>query len=319
MRTKVYNSPMGKIFVIGGANIDLQGSVKDEIIMHDSNIGRVSYSFGGVARNIAENLCLLGEDVSFCSIFGNDSFGKDMFSYCRAVGMDLSYSKTVEANSSMYLAVMDKDNDMVLGINDMRLLENLDNSTLSKVLDSAGKDDIILLDTNLNEEQLGYCFNKAKAPVYVDPISINKAGRIKNYLSRIELLKPNAYEAGYLSGIPCDTKENIKKNLEYFLDQGVKKIVISLGKEGFAFGEKGNLKKIAYKEVEMKNATGAGDSFLAGLVSRLNRKESLEEACKFASGCSVLTILSVFTVSENMSEENVKEIVKNTEFNIEVL
>ena len=69
---------MNKVYIIGGANIDIIGSSLKPLLVHDSNPGKISLSFGGVGRNISENLALLKEDIYFCSIFSNDSFGKMM-------------------------------------------------------------------------------------------------------------------------------------------------------------------------------------------------------------------------------------------------
>ncbi|MEA4820923.1 MAG: PfkB family carbohydrate kinase, partial [Erysipelotrichales bacterium] len=56
------------IYVIGGANIDIQGTPFEKLKYKDSNPGIISYSFGGVARNVAENLARLGDNVNFISV-----------------------------------------------------------------------------------------------------------------------------------------------------------------------------------------------------------------------------------------------------------
>ena len=60
---------MSRVYVIGGANIDIQGYSHKPLMFQDSNVGSVSYSYGGVARNIAENLVMVDvngqEDLLF--------------------------------------------------------------------------------------------------------------------------------------------------------------------------------------------------------------------------------------------------------------
>ena len=50
------------IVVVGGANMDISGRPDAPLVAQDSNPGKVRLSPGGVARNIAHNLALLGED-----------------------------------------------------------------------------------------------------------------------------------------------------------------------------------------------------------------------------------------------------------------
>ena len=69
----------------------------------------------------------------------------------------------------------------------------------------------------------------------------------------------------------------------------------------------------------MKNATGAGDSFIAALVYARWQGKNLEEAVKFACAAASVTVESVFTVSENMNYENVKSRMDSWKFEKEIL
>ena len=65
-----------KAAVIGGLNADIWGRPSGPIILRDSNPGSVTLTPGGVGRNIAHDLCLLGLDVSLVSAVGVDSNGE---------------------------------------------------------------------------------------------------------------------------------------------------------------------------------------------------------------------------------------------------
>ena len=67
---------MGKILVIGGANIDILGISSHHLISKDSNPGKIHVTFGGVGRNIAENCCNLKQNTIFVSVIGNDANGQ---------------------------------------------------------------------------------------------------------------------------------------------------------------------------------------------------------------------------------------------------
>ena len=49
--------------VVGGVNVDIGGQSYAPLVARDSNPGRVRISLGGVGRNIAHNMSLLGVDV----------------------------------------------------------------------------------------------------------------------------------------------------------------------------------------------------------------------------------------------------------------
>ena len=58
------------IVVVGGVNMDIGAVSAAPLVARDSNPGRVTTSLGGVGRNIAHNLCLLGEQVSMVTVLG---------------------------------------------------------------------------------------------------------------------------------------------------------------------------------------------------------------------------------------------------------
>lgn len=304
---------MAKAYVIGGANIDIQGASVKPLVLQDSNIGTVSYSFGGVARNIAENLALLKDEVVFVSAMGNDPFGKDMYRYCQSVGMDLRYCVQANQTSSMYLAIMDEKNDMALAINDMRILKHIDQSLLETVFANLQPEDILVMDTNLDKEIIEYLLEHCPCRIYLDPISTTKAQKICPYLDHIHMIKPNRMEAEIISGIYLDSEKNYKKALDYFLEQGVREVVISLGKEGVIAADQTQKFWMKHSFVPMKNATGAGDAFLAGYIHQTLNHADLETRVRYAIASAILTVSSEFTVSEKMSQQTVETIVNTIE------
>ena len=62
-----------KIVVIGGSNVDYIAKSDSEFKLKDSNTGILNVSFGGVGRNITENLLRLKNDVTFFTSIGNDA------------------------------------------------------------------------------------------------------------------------------------------------------------------------------------------------------------------------------------------------------
>ena len=86
----------GSITVIGGVNVDISATLIAPFVQHDSIPGQVAMDCGGVARNIAHNLCLLGHSVSFVTIFGGDVFGDICREKCEDIGLDISQSASLD-------------------------------------------------------------------------------------------------------------------------------------------------------------------------------------------------------------------------------
>jgi pseudouridine kinase len=66
---------MSEISIIGGITADIEGHPYKQLIQGDSNPGRITMSYGGVGRNITENLARMGASVSFISVAGADFAG----------------------------------------------------------------------------------------------------------------------------------------------------------------------------------------------------------------------------------------------------
>ena len=83
-----------RFLVIGGANADITATTTKPFVAGDSNPGTIRLTAGGVARNIAHNLALLGDEVVFLTIFGGDVFGFLTADSCRKVGINVSLCDT---------------------------------------------------------------------------------------------------------------------------------------------------------------------------------------------------------------------------------
>ena len=187
--------------VIGGANMDICGSPSGKLIAEDSNPGAVSVRPGGVGRNIAHNLCLLGLDVSLITALGGDIFSAGLLESCRALGMDMRMARSLpERRSSTYLYVTDESGDMHVGISDMDIVESVSPEWLSQHIARINRADAVVIDANLTEASIAYLAANCTAPMIADPVSTVKALRLKSILPRLRAIKPNALEAAALTG-----------------------------------------------------------------------------------------------------------------------
>ena len=100
------------------------------------------------------------------------------------------------------------------------------------------------------------------------------------------VVKPNLEEAREL----LDSSDlSFDQCIGQILALGPQQVVLSLGKEGVAFGDRDNEGIIPSPEIIEKNPTGAGDSLVAGLVYRLSQGDSLTDAVRFGAACGAAT------------------------------
>ena len=298
---------MRKIYVIGGANVDILARSYAPIIPADSNPGHVSYTFGGVAHNIACNLAKLGCQVEFITAISEDNFGKQVRQHCHDVGMKLTHCQFFhEYSTSLYLAIVQPDGDMNVAIADMEILSHLDVEKVSRVLSEADEDDFVVIDTNLTTNQIHTLVQSCSCRIFADPISTTKAVKVLPFLDKLYFLKPNQLEAEKLSNLPCSSIDGYVNNLCFFLDKGVKNIVISLGKDGVIASNGNEAYHVANIPMDIVNTTGAGDSFMAGFIYGQHKNRTFLDSLFNAMAASYVTLMSNETVNPLMSEKLLK-------------
>ncbi len=300
-----------KIVVVGGANIDIKGYSANTFQHGSSNSGIIKESSGGVGRNVAANLGNLGCQVILLSTVGKDFKGEKLLTDTGKSGVDLEYIKVMEDHSTgTYLAVIDANGELVGAINSMEIINGIDLDYLKEnlmVLDSAGW---IFIDTNLNKDIISWLLNKNfSSKIIIDPVSIEKANKIKNKLEDIDILTPNLMEFCYLYDIDSSELDKLiseQDNSEAFklIDSNREKIspdlglIITLGAEGVIYsGPEQNFWEPAVDlNDKIIETTGAGDALNAGIIYGLSRSKSIKEAVRIGQEMARLNILADDTV-----------------------
>lgn len=301
---------MSKICIIGGANIDVCGRSETSLIIHDSNPGVITIRYGGVGRNIAELLCHLDHPVEFVSCFGDDLNGKALYRDCIEKGMDCGKSKIVESsNQSMYIALMDENGELSVGLSDMGILNAFTKEDMMHAVLDLKEEDAVIIDSNLNEELIETALQNAKCIKIADPVSVSKCLKIKPFLHYFDIFKPNKFEAELLSNIEIHNEEDAKKCLDFFLDHGVKEIIISLGEEGVLLGTSERKVWFRHRSVTVHNVTGGGDALLGMYLSE--RMDGVEPFS--AIELAIASAITMIEKQEIILKHNLKEVIEQME------
>ncbi len=295
------------ILVIGGSNIDIQGFPKEKLIQRDSNIGTVKMSLGGVGRNIAENCARLGVPTRLMSVIGDDPYGQKILKEAQAIGLNMQDTVVLSGEStSTYLSILDETHDMAMAINHMDSIEKLTVDHIRAKRSIIEHAQLVVLDTNLSQAVLDHLLTQyPKTKFFVDTVSTKKALKIKDHLKHIHTLKPNRMEAEVLTGSSEKTPL-----LELGSLLKCKRSFISLGSQGVQVFEGKTHLHFPTKPIEVVNATGAGDAFMAGLVYAYLKGYDIKETCLTAMAASRLALSHPDTINPNLNEQSLHETLK---------
>lgn len=293
-----------KIIVIGGANADLYGQIAvEQEAPADSNPGHISIHAGGVGRNIAENLAHLGAEIEFIGHFGGDDFAIMLERSLTSSGASISLSmRTPSSNSDLYLAIHNKQGELISAVNNMGLVERLPKNffnahTIANAITTA---DLIILDGNLSEEVLDDFFQiyGNNSVIASDSVSTAKARRFIPHLSKIDYLKCNLAEARILvsagNNLSLDSTnapesiesvesiESLEEVSQKLMKTGVGTALISNSDAGFIVASGGEFKHFSAPKLAKSYSSGAGDALFSGFLYAISRGENSYQASLFA-------------------------------------
>lgn len=297
--------------VVGGVNVDIGGRPYRPLVEADSNPGTVTVSLGGVGRNIAHNMALLGVDVRMLTAFGDDLYGQRVVSSCGELGIDISHALRVpDAATSTYLYITDPEGEMAIALSDMEVCSKITPEYLAANLATLQNARVVVADANISGEALSYLAEHCAAPLFCDPVSTAKAGKLLPILHKIHTLKPNRLEAQLLSGVTIQSREDVEEAARVLLKKGVRQVFISMGAQGVyaATGEEGLW--LPNLPGNMVNTTGCGDAFMGALVWAHLEELDLKSTAMAGLAAGAITMESEQTIHPSMGAEMLKKRMK---------
>ena len=291
------------VTVIGGVNMDISAALTASFVPADSVPGQVTLGCGGVARNIAHNLKLMGREVKFVSVFGGETFGEMCWRECQAIGLDLTLSERREdMRNGLYLCVNDQTGDMIAAVADTDIIDCITPDFLKARIDKINASALVIADTNISTDALCYLIDHCTTPLIVDTVSTAKAPRVINALSqsqthRLHALKLNLQEAQAVTG--CGIA---KAAAEHLSAMGVEQVYITLGSDGVFCSDGKQHKQLKAIPTRVINTTGAGDAFIAGVAHALMSGTPFPDCVQTGLRAAHATLLSTQTVNPDINQ-----------------
>ena len=291
------------IVVIGATFVDIKGFPEDAYIPTGRNVGRVEYIHGGVARNVVEDIANAELRPTFLGIVDDTPLGEDVLKKLRNHKVNVDYVLTIPNGMGTWLAVFDNNGDVAGSIskrpNMMPLLGLLEEKG-DEIFSQA---DSVVLEVDLDKELVKLILELAeKHNVKVFGLVSNMSIAVKrrDFLQRFSCFICNLQEAGMLflddyQGLTPEQMQCILR--DKVMQAKIPAMVVTMGDQGAVYADsQANSGCCPARRVQVKDTTGAGDAFCAGVSIGLTYGKELPQAIEIGS----MLAASVITSSENV-------------------
>ena len=291
------------IVVIGATFVDIKGFPEDSYIPTGRNVGRVEYVHGGVARNVVEDIANVELRPVYLGIVDDGPMGRDVLQKLNNHKVNTDYVLVRPDGMGTWLAVFDNRGD-VAGSISMR--PNM--LPLVDVLEEKGdaifaEAQSVVIEVDLDKDIVKKTLELAQrhhVQVFGVVSNMSIAAKRRDFLQKFDCFICNQQEAGqlFLDDYEGKTPEQMKEILQQkVVGAQIPSMVVTMGAQGAVYADcQGQSGVCAARNVQVKDTTGAGDAFCAGVSIGLTYGKTLEQAIDIGSTLAA----SVITSSENV-------------------
>ena len=298
------------IVVIGATFVDIKGFPNDTYIPHGRNSGRVEYIHGGVARNVVEDIANIELRPMFLGIVDDTPMGADVIKKLNNHKVNTEYMLVRPDGMGTWLAVFDSDGNVAGSISKRpNLLPILD------VLEEKGDEifeqaDSVVLEVDIDKATVKKVFELAEkhnVKTYAVVSNMSIAIERRDFFKKFDCFICNEQEAGML--FLDDYSDKTPEELRDILAEKVQKakipaMVVTMGGKGAVYADlQGNKGICPAKKVQVKDTTGAGDAFCAGVSAGLTYGKALPEAIEIGATLAASVIVSLDNVCPRFQPE----------------
>lgn len=292
------------IIVVGATFVDIKGFPHDLYVPTGRNVGHIEYIHGGVARNVAEDIANAELRPTFLSIVDDTALGSEVVKKLKNHKVNTNYILTKPDGMGTWLAVFDNNGDVAGSISKRPNMLHLTDLLDEKGDEIVASADAIVVEIDIDKEVIKRCFDLAKKhnkKIFALVSNMSIAIHRRDFIKELDCFICNVLEAGilftddYLSRTPeemCDIlAEKVKQ-------ARIKAMVVTMGAQGAVYADiEGNKGICPAKNVHVKDTTGAGDAFCAGVSIGLTYGKDMPGAIEIGSRLAA----AVITSSENVS------------------
>ena len=290
------------IVVLGTVFVDIKGFPDDVYSPTGRNAGRVETVHGGVGRNVAEDIANMELRPKLVSIVDDTASGAEVLAKLHKHKVNTDYVLTQPDGMGIWLAVFDNTGDLAGSISKR---PNMD--ALADLLEEKGDEifadaDSIVVEIDMDHEIIKRVFRYAEKygkKVFAVVSNMVIASQRRDFLKSIDCFVCNLQEAGILfvdDFTPLSPEELTEGLYRRISKANIPSMVVTLGSRGAVYAARdGDRGFYPPETVKVRDTTGAGDAFCAGVAAGLTYGKSLREAVKIGTHLAA----SVITISES--------------------
>ena len=291
------------IVVIGAVFVDVKGFPEDVYLPTGRNAGAVEIVHGGVGRNVAEDIANVELRPTFVSLVDDSAQGEEVLRKLRSHKVNTDYIRAVPGGMGMWLAVFDNAGDLAGSVSKR---PNLD--PIREILDEKGDEifrnaDSIVIEVDIGKDIVKRTLELAEKygrPVYGVVANMAIASERRDFLQSMDCFVCNQHEAGilFVTDYSQMTPEELSEDLPARLESAnIPAIVVTMGSRGAVWADRYGAHGVyPAQSVKVRDTTGAGDAFCAGVAIGLTYRKPLPEAVEIGTRLAA----SVIKVSENV-------------------
>ena len=291
------------IIVLGAVFVDIKGFPDDIYIADGRNAGHVEYIHGGVSRNVVEDIANLELRPTFLGIVDETALGQAVVDKLERHKVNTGYMRVVPGGMGTWLAVFDHNGDLSGSISQRPNL-----MPILSILEEQGDEIIqncnsVVAEIDMDKDiikKVGELCQKYGKKLSGVVSNMNIAVGRRDLLQKFDCLICNQLEAGiffsddYSEKTPEEMVDILAERLQV---SNVPAMVVTMGGQGAVYAEADGEKGICpAKKVQVKDTTGAGDAFCAGVSAGLTYGRTLAQAVEIGTRLAA----SVITSSENV-------------------
>ncbi len=286
------------MLVIGAIFVDVKGFARNKYMPLERNVGDVQVVAGGVCRNVAENLSMLGHEAKFVSMVDDNGMGAQVRDDLKRLGVNVEHVISAPGGMGMWLAILDENGNLAGSIS-----RQPDFSALEAYLKQNGDaivaaTDGLALEFDMNAEISGMVMALAKKhnkPVYTIVGNMGVILQHPEYLHDVACFICNEMEAGRLfrEDLTAATPEETLKTLQKgSVLVGIPSMVVTMGPRGAVYVDNttGEFGFCPPMDVDVVDTTGAGDAFFTAAVATLMRGAPLSQAVQEGTRLAARTL-----------------------------
>lgn len=301
------------IFVLGSINMDLVSVAKTMPKNGETLKAEKFYTNpGGKGANQAIAIAKLGGSVKMIGKVGNDEYGAILKENLASFGVDVENVSRAQSSSGIAnIIVANGDNRIVYtaGANDCITQEEVD-----KGLENAKSGDIFVTQLEIPIDIVTYAVDVAKQKgmiVILNPAPAQQLGQ--DLLCNVDIIVPNETETEIITGTAPDSEVELALAIKNLYKFGVRNVVITMGERGSIVTYGNNIVPFYARKVEVVDTTGAGDTYVGAIATKLDEGVDIVSACEYASIASSITVTRSGASQSIPTKREVDEVIKNEE------